>query len=110
MGRTPRACINNPSCNPYFNTNLFSKEAVGYIGNSMPRFFSGPGINNFDTALLKDLRFEKGLTVEARFEFFNTFNHSQFLNPPGSINNSAFGTVTGAQNPRIGQVALKVMF
>jgi hypothetical protein len=109
-GANPRACINNPSCQPYFNTNLFSKEIVGYIGNSMPRFFSGPGINNFDTALLKDTHFEKGIVVEARFEFFNTFNHTQFVNPSGNINNSAFGVVTAAQNPRIGQVALKVSF
>jgi hypothetical protein len=48
--------------------------------------------------------------VEARFEFFNTFNHTQFVNPSGNINNSAFGVVTAAQNPRIGQVALKVSF
>jgi len=109
-GANPRACINNPSCQPYFNTGLFSKEIVGYIGNSMPRFFSGPGINNFDTALLKDVHFEKGIVVEARFEFFNTFNHAQFVNPSGNINNNAFGVVTSAQNPRIGQVALKVNF
>jgi hypothetical protein len=120
-GANPRACINNPSCQPYFNTSLFSKEVVGYIGNSMPRFFSGPGINNFDTALLKDTHFEKGVVVEARFEFFNTFNHTQFGNPGGiggininasmgNINNSAFGVVTEAQNPRIGQVALKIVF
>jgi Carboxypeptidase regulatory-like domain len=109
-GANPRACVNNPSCQPYFNTNLFSKEIVGYIGNSMPRFFSGPGINNFDTALLKDTHFNEGIVLEARFEFFNTLNHSQFLNPSGNINNNAFGVVTGAQNPRIGQVALKLIF
>jgi hypothetical protein len=121
-GADPRACVHNAACQPYFNTNLFSKEVVGYIGNSMPRFFSGPGINNFDTALLKDTHITEGITVQARFEFFNTLNHTQFGTPTGTggisslnstignINSSSFGFVTSAQNPRIGQVALKVVF
>ena len=29
---------------------------LGQVGNAMRRFFSGPGINNFDMALLKDTR------------------------------------------------------
>jgi hypothetical protein len=76
----------------------------------MPRFFSGPGINNFDTALLKDTRLTEGKTLEFRFEFFNVFNHAQFLNPSGNINNGAFGYVSSAGDPRIGQVAMKFLF
>jgi hypothetical protein len=109
-GSNPRACVNNPSCKPYFNTSLFSEETEGFIGNSMPRFFSGPGINNFDTALLKDTRLTEGKTLEFRFEFFNVFNHAQFLNPSGNINNGAFGYVSSAGDPRIGQVAMKFLF
>ena len=110
-GANPRACIKNPGgCKPYFNTSLFSEEAIGQLGNSMPRFFSGPGINNFDTAILKDTQMEKGIVLEARFEFFNTLNHTQFANPAGNIDSSTFGVVTAAQNPRIGQVALKLIF
>src|SRR5262249_32812389 len=30
----------------YFDTTLFSKEALGQIGNSGRRFFHGPGLNN----------------------------------------------------------------
>jgi hypothetical protein len=45
-----------------------------------------------------------------RFEAFNVFNHTQFLALSGNINNSTFGTVTSANDPRIGQVAVKVIF
>jgi hypothetical protein len=37
-------------------------------------------------------------------------NHEQFNNPSGNINNGTFGYVTSARDPRIGQVALKLIF
>jgi hypothetical protein len=48
--------------------------------------------------------------LQLRFEFFNVFNHAQFQSPTGSILNSTFGYVTSANDPRIGQVALKLLF
>jgi Carboxypeptidase regulatory-like domain len=111
VGANPRACVNNPACKPYFNTSLFSHEVLGQLGNSIPRFFSGPGLNDFDTALLKDTHLPGDkITLEMRFEAFNVFNHTQFLALSGNINNSTFGTVTSANDPRIGQVAVKVIF
>jgi hypothetical protein len=61
-------------------------------------------------ALRKLTRVNERLSIEARFEFFNTFNHAQFLNPNGNFASSTFGNITGARDPRIGQVALKVIF
>lgn len=110
VGANPRACITNPNCAPYFNTSLFSQEQIGQLGNSMPRFITGPGINDFDMALLKDTHVIESKTLELRFEFFNLFNHAQFLTPSGNINSSSFGVVTGATDPRIGQVAAKFIF
>jgi hypothetical protein len=40
-----------------------------------------------------------------RSEFFNFFNHTQFNNPNGNFNNSLFGYVSSARDPRIGQIA-----
>jgi hypothetical protein len=42
-----------------------------------------------------------------RFEFFNIFNHAQFMNPDGNISDTNFGIVTQALDPRIGQVSAK---
>jgi hypothetical protein len=67
-------------------------------------------INNFDIALLKDLKLNERAALQFRGEFFNVFNHAQFMTPDGDINSGAFGLVTGARDPRIGQVALKLLF
>jgi hypothetical protein len=95
---------------PYFDPNLFSFEALGQLGTSNKRFFHGPGINNWDMALLKDTHITESKILQFRFEFFNVFNHAQFNSPPGDILNSNFGYVTSASDPRIGQVALKLLF
>ena len=67
-------------------------------------------MNYWDIALLKDTHITESKTLEFRLEMFNTFNHAQFGLPVGNINNGAFGYVTSAKDPRIGQVALKFLF
>jgi hypothetical protein len=103
---------NNPRSGlPYFNTALFSPETLGQIGNSGRRFFSGPGINNWDMALLKETTITESTKLQFRLEMFNVFNHASFDTPPeGNINSSTFGYVTTAGDPRIGQLALKFLF
>ena len=109
INKNPR----NSAGQPYFNPNYFQTEPLGQVGNAMRRFFSGPGINNFDMALLKDTQITERTSVQFRAEAFNIFNHAQFNNPSGDINNSGaggFGFVTSARDPRIMQLALKVLF
>ena len=97
--------------NPYFNKGLFSLEAVGQLGNSSRRFFGGPGWNNFDLSLTKDVKLTESKTLEFRGEFFNAWNHAQFNSPTGLINNTnSFGFVTSAGSARIGQVGAKFIF
>jgi Carboxypeptidase regulatory-like domain len=107
--RNPR----NQAGQPYFNPNYFVAEPVGQVGNVMRRFFSGPGIYNFDMALLKDTQITESTQVQFRAEAFNIFNHAQFNNPSGNFNNpvaGGFGYVTSARDPRIMQLALKFLF
>jgi hypothetical protein len=97
----------------YFNTSLFSVPALGEPGTADRRFFYGPGINNFDLALLKDVRLSESKTLEIRIESFNTFNHAQFYGPAavdGNINSQTFGRVVSAAAPRILQIAAKLNF
>lgn len=94
----------------YFNTSLFSLEKLGHFGDSSRRFFHGPGFNNWDIALLKNVPIRESMTLEFRAEFFNVFNHAQFNTPDGGINDSTFGVVTSAQPARVGQLAVKFMF
>ncbi len=93
----------------YFDTSLFSNEALGQFGNSSRRFFHGPGLNNWNMALLKSTKITESKELQLRFEAFNLFNHAQFMNPTGEIN-STFGVVTSARDPRILQVGAKFFF
>jgi hypothetical protein len=96
---------------PYFNTALFSPEAIGQLGNSRRRFFHGPGLNNTDLALVRTFHIFHESSAQFRAEAFNVFNHAQFNNPGGNIaNSSTFGIVTSANAPRIMQIAVKFQF
>ncbi|HMH05327.1 MAG TPA: carboxypeptidase regulatory-like domain-containing protein [Terriglobales bacterium] len=95
---------------PYFNTSLFSVETLGTLGTARRRFFSGPGLNNWDIALLKDTLIKEGVNLEFRTELFNAFNHAQFLLPDGNVNSATFGRVQTANPPRIMQLSLKLLF
>jgi hypothetical protein len=98
---------------PYFNTSLFSLQPLGTPGNSPRRFFYGPGINNFDMALLKTVRLKESTSLQFRLEAFNVFNHAQFYGPAsvdGNINSSTFGQVVSAAPPRLIQAGVKLEF
>src|SRR5216683_3451641 len=69
----------------YFDPSPFSREDLGISGNANRRFFHGPGFNNWDLALHKNTRIGERTAVEFRAEFFNVFNHAQFMNPNGDI-------------------------
>jgi len=94
----------------YMSSSQFSTPDLGLLGTSNRRFFHGPGLNNWDLALHKMTRVSERTSLEFRAELFNAFNHAQFINPVGDFNSSAFGEVTSARNPRIGQFALKFNF
>jgi hypothetical protein len=101
----------NPrSGQPYFNNSLFTAEKLGHLGTSNRRFFHGPGINNWDMALMKNLNLTESKSLQFRAEFFNIFNHAQFANPDGEFLDSTFGMVLHARDPRIGQLAIKFIF
>jgi Carboxypeptidase regulatory-like domain len=98
---------------PYFTPGFFQPEPLGQVGNAMRRYFSGPGLDNYDMALLKSTTITESTKLQFRAEAFNVFNHAQFTNPNGTVNNTGlggFGYVTGARDPRIMQVALKFLF
>jgi len=97
---------------PYFNTGLFTPEPLGQLGDSPRRFFQGPGMNNFDLGVRKEIKIRESMTLQLRSEWFNAFNHAQFNNPDGNITDGpgAFGLVTSARAPRIGQFAIKLNF
>ena len=83
---------------------------AGRYGTAGRNLFHGPGINNWDFSVMKRTRVTEEQEVEFRAEYFNLFNHAQFLNPNGNIGSAAFGRITATQNPRLIQFALKYKF
>ncbi|MEW5979738.1 MAG: carboxypeptidase regulatory-like domain-containing protein [Acidobacteriota bacterium] len=98
------------STHQYFSKDPFSSPALGTLGTANRRFFHGPGLNNWNLSLHKLTRISERTSVELRAEFYNVFNHAQFINPTGNFAAASFGRVTNARDPRIGQVALKINF
>jgi carboxypeptidase family protein len=97
----------------YFDTTQFSENPLGTPGNARRRFFFGPGMDNYDMALLKNLRLAEAKSLQFRCEAFNVFNHAQFFGPQavdGNIASSTFGQVTSAAPPRIVQLGVKFLF
>ena len=48
--------------------------------------------------------------LQFRTEAFNVFNQVNFSNPSTSVNSSAFGTIRGASEGRVLQLALKLLW
>jgi hypothetical protein len=103
----------------YFNTGLFGcdpgcpLQPLGQPGNAKRRFFYGPGLDNYDIALLKSVPLTESKSLQFRFEGFNVFNHAQFFGPTsvdGNILGSSFGQVVSAAPPRLMQAAIKFTF
>lgn len=107
---------------PYFKTSLFTAEGkecsvktacYGMPGNSRRRFFSGPGTQFTDLALLRNFQIKERNRVQLRLEAFDFANHANFAAPNGSVTASTFGEITAAASAnsnRILQVAIKYNF
>jgi hypothetical protein len=101
----------NPRQNlQWFNTSGFTPETLGTIGNAPRRFFYGPGLNNWDLAVLKDTKITESKSLQLRFEMFNAWNHTQFQGPSGNISSGTFGFITSANSARVLQVGAKILF
>jgi len=115
----------NPRSTPgtyaYFNQSAFAATSCtltagvlagecGEFGTANRRFFHGPGFNNTDFGVTKVFPVREAMSFEIRGEFFNIFNHLQFMNPSGNISSGSFGNVTQAQPTRIGQVSGKFVW
>ncbi len=107
------------SCINWLNASIFSLPPVGTFGNVGKGQFSGPGFFNWDMGIFRNFPVKERLTVQFRGEFFNTFNHTNFSTdntgsnaqaPVQTVSSAGFGNILAANDPRIIQLALKVIF
>ena len=96
-----------------FDASQLSLPALGTLGNARRRFFSGPGMENFDATVSREFSMTDGRALEFRAEAFNVFNHAQFFGPAaveGNISSGTFGQAVSAMPPRLMQIAMRVRF
>lgn len=84
----------------------FLTAQLGAYATSGRNILAGNGINNFDLSVAKSFRMRERYRAEIRADFYNAFNHSQFI--PGrtdSINSSSqMGTAQlQPHNPNFGR-------
>ena len=74
--------------------------------------FRGPGRVNLDLALEKRTNLTERVQLNFRAEFFNALNHTEWQSPTSttSINSPLLGQITSTYDPRIGQLALRLVF
>ena len=106
----------------YVNPLVFGRPANGSLGTLGRNVLTGPGYQNWDISLYKNTNITERLKAQLRVETFNTFNHTQFVNPGVGINvpnpntpvtaatAGSTGRLTATRDPRSMQLALKILF
>jgi hypothetical protein len=62
----------------------YIQTGAGAVSNIGRNTFLLPAINNFDISLFKNFKFGEAKYFQLRADFFNAFNHPQYV--PGSVN------------------------
>jgi len=106
----PGACANRAPCVDYLNRKSFVLPAIGTFGNVGKDSVIGPGLVTWDMGIFKNFPFREHGKVQLRAEFFNALNRANFSNPSSSVSAGAFGSISSANDPRIGQLAMKIVF
>jgi hypothetical protein len=70
----------------------------------------GPGYRNLDAALIKRTGITERVALEFRAEAFNLTNTPPLGAPNVVFGTAGFGSITSAGDPRVFQLALKVIF
>ena len=83
----------------------WARSARGGGGNCARR-----GTANLDFSLFKNFQFAERRRVQLRAEAFNFLNHANLGSPGTSVNSPSFGVISSASEPRILQLAVKVIF
>jgi hypothetical protein len=96
--------------NEWFNTQAFTAPPFGYYGNAGVDTIRGPGTNNWDMSGFKTFRFTESVKLAFRADFFNAWNHTNFIGVQTTYGAGGFGQLTSDYQPRVVQLSLKLEF
>jgi hypothetical protein len=95
---------------------FLTTPCVGCTGTLGRNTFVGPSYFNTDMSMFKNFNLTERWKLQFRSEFFNVFNHTNFLLPGAAgahhnrVTDGNFGEAGGAFNPRQMQFGLKLSF
>jgi len=94
----------------WFNTAAFAAAPQFEIGSASRNPIRGPSFRDLDVAILRRVPLRAGQAIELRGELFNVLNVTN-LGAPAAVQGAAsFGTITAALDPRVVQLAVKLLF
>jgi len=119
--------IGNPNGHPcipgtFYNTCAFTSDLVpGTYGDEGRNVVLGPGYQTWDMSFLKLFPVREEMRFEFRTDFFNVWNHTNYLTGPMGaagqfepvsveLGTSQMGFPQAARDPRLIQFALKFIF
>jgi hypothetical protein len=130
-----RASVNRPNlagdpnngpktADRWFNTTAFVNPVRGVFGTAGRNIVNGDTFGTVDLSFIKDTMLYEKLRLQFRAEIFNLTNHTNFGTPNrvylpvaagytagvSANTNPDFGRMFGAEDPRVAQVALKLIF
>ena len=95
----------------WFNKSCLSQPAQFTFGNAGAFIGEEDGRVNFDLSILKEVTIKERHRVQFRAEFFNLFNHQDFIVPASNrLTSSRFGQLTSTTQERQIQLALRYQF
>ncbi len=99
----------NKGVNGWLNRAAFARPANGEYGNASLNI-QGPGFITINMGVTRTFPITEGHTLQFRAEAFNLPNHMNPNDPNNALNNTNFGKILSARDPRIIQLALKYIF
>jgi hypothetical protein len=100
----------NPTQNEFFDTAAFSVPATGTFGNSPRNVIIGPGGNQLNAALTRNVRLGGNRAATITLNANNLLNIKQFAAIDTNVNSSTFGQVTSFRTMRSMTVNLRFRF
>ena len=97
----------------WFDTSVYTPNALGTFGTSSRNALRGPGTKNVDVGLHKTFPTGGGTRLQVRIEAFNVFNWVNLGNPTVAQNSANFGRILALApgfSPRVMQFALRMSF
>ena len=111
-----RPTVNNSGIDPnkvtWFDTSAVVAPQPYTFGSANGQVY-GPGFWNVDGSIVKGINITERFVLNLRGEFFNAFNHPNFVGPSMTFGTASFGRISSTVAPggnRFLQVGMKLNF